>query len=152
MQARGRDRAAGFAESGARSACGRFPWLGGAGPLAWRQILMAMRTSRYALIISLGIGVVLAVMAFVADRNRSRTAISCRCMGVGFMAYLTFIFSMQLPWAFRGDIDHMDCLKSLPVAPLALAVGELAGGVMVLAAIQLVLLVGSARQRAETPP
>ncbi len=38
-------------------------------------------------------------------------------MGIGFMAYLTFIFSMQLPWAFRGDIDHMDFLKSLPVAP-----------------------------------
>ena len=63
-------------------------------------------------------------------------------MGVGFMAYLTFIFAMQLPWAFRGDIDHMDSLKTLPVAPLALAVGELAGGVVLLAAIQLVLLVG----------
>ena len=58
------------------------------------------------------------------------------------MAYLTFIFSMQLPWAFRGDIVHMDCLKSLPVAPLAIALGELAGGVMLLAAIQLVLLIG----------
>ena len=32
---------------------GRFPWLGGAGPLAWRQVLIAVRTSRYALIISL---------------------------------------------------------------------------------------------------
>ena len=29
--------------------------------------------------------------------------------------------STEVPWAFRGDIDHMDCLKSLPVAPLALA-------------------------------
>ena len=61
-------------------------------------------------------------------------------MGLGFIAYLTFIFAMQLPWAFRGDIDHMDSLKTLPVAPLALAAGELAGGVLVLAAIQLVVL------------
>ena len=42
-------------------------------------------------------------------------------MGVSLMAYLTLIFSMQVPWGFRGDIVHMDCLKSLPIAPLALA-------------------------------
>ena len=57
---------------------------------------------------------------------------------------------MQLPWAFRGDIDHIDSLKTLPVAPLALATGELAGGVMVLAAIQLVLLGRPARHGGES--
>ena len=36
----------------------------------------------------------------------------------------------------------MDCLKSLPVAPLAVALGELAGGVILLSGIQLVLLIG----------
>ena len=120
---------------------GRFPWLGGAGPLAWRQVLIAMRTSRYALIISLLIGIVIAVMAFVAVRNQPGGDF-VSSVGVGFIAYLTFLFSMQLPWAFRGDIVHMDVLKSLPVAPLAVAAGELAGGVMLLAGIQLVLLIG----------
>jgi hypothetical protein len=120
---------------------GRFPWLGGAGPLAWRQVLIAMRTSRYALIISVGIGVMIAIMAFVAGRSRPGGDF-VPIMGVGFTAYLTFIFSMQLPWAFRGDIVHMDVLKSLPVAPLAVAAGELAGGVVLLAAIQLVMLIG----------
>ena len=67
-------------------------------------------------------------------------AIVIPAMGIGFIAYLTFLFAMQLPWAFRGDIDHMDSLKTLPVAPLALATGELAGGVLVLAAIQFVVL------------
>jgi hypothetical protein len=100
-----------------------------------------MRTSRFALIISAGIAVTIAVVALVADRNRTG-ADFVSGMGVGFMAYLTFIFSMQLPWAFRGDIVHMDCLKSLPVAPLALVIGELAGGVLLLSAIQLVLLIG----------
>ncbi len=56
---------------------------------------------------------------------------------VGAMAYLTFLFSFQLPWAFRGDVDHMDVLKTLPVRPLALASGELAGGIAVLSAVQL---------------
>ena len=49
------------------------------------------------------------------------SAVLIPSMGVGFIGYLTFIFAMQLPWAFRGDIDHMDSLKTLPVAPLALA-------------------------------
>ena len=86
-------------------------------------------------------------MAFVGDREIAGGPDFVSIMGVGFMAYLTFLFSMQLPWAFRGDIDHMDFLKTLPVAPLALAVGELAGGVVLLAAIQLVLLIGSAGRR-----
>ncbi len=29
------------------------PWLAGAGPIAWRQLLLAMRTSRHMLIITL---------------------------------------------------------------------------------------------------
>jgi hypothetical protein len=128
-------------EKAARTRLPRFPWLGGAGPLAWRQTLIAMRTSRFALIISLGIAATLAVLGLVADRNRTGPDFVSG-MGVGFTAYLTFIFSMQLPWAFRGDIVHMDCLKSLPVASLALATGELAGGVMLLSAVQLVLLIG----------
>jgi Putative ABC exporter len=119
----------------------RLPWLGGAGPLAWRQLLVAMRTSRLILFISLGTAVMLLVMAvFIMPSENQGPAIVIPTMGVGFIAYLTFIFAMQLPWAFRGDIDHIDSLKTLPVAPLALAAGELAGGVMVLAAIQLVVL------------
>jgi hypothetical protein len=119
----------------------RFPWLGGAGPLAWRQVLMAVRTSRYALIVSIGIGITIGVMAFFSQRNPAGPDL-VTFMGIGFLAYLTFIFSMQLPWAFRGDIVHMDCLKSLPIAPLAVALGELTGGVMLLTMIQLVLLIG----------
>jgi Putative ABC exporter len=119
----------------------RLPWLGGVGPLAWRQLLIAMRTSKYALIISFGIGVAIAIMAFVSPRNPAGPDF-VSIIGATLLAYVTIIFSMQLPWAFRGDIVHMDLLKSLPIAPLALSLGELAGGVGLLAAIQLVLLIG----------
>ena len=110
------------------------------GPLAWRQILIAVRTPRYALIVSLGIAVVLGVLAFVVDRKSNGPAL-VSSMSVGFMGYMTFIIAMQLPWAFRGDIVHMDCLKSLPVSPLSVAIGELTGGVTLLSAIQFVPLV-----------
>jgi len=117
----------------------RLPWLGGAGPLAWRQLLLAMRTSRYVIVFSLGTGVVLLVLAVALGRAGPGADMVPR-MGIAFLAYLTFLFTMQVPWAFRGDIDHIDFLKTLPIAPVALATGELAGGVVVLVAIQLVLL------------
>jgi hypothetical protein len=124
-----------------RIALPRLPWTGGIGPLAWRQLLLALRTSRYALVLALTIGVALLVVALFAERNAQRPNL-VPSFGIGLLVYLTFIFAMQLPWGFRGDIDHMDCLKSLPVRPFALVTGELAGGVAVLAAIQLVLLAG----------
>jgi hypothetical protein len=60
-------------------------------------------------------------------------------MGIGMVFYLTFIFTMQLPWAFRGDIDHIDFLKTLPLPAGVVAAGELAGGVLLLTAIQVIL-------------
>jgi ABC-2 type transport system permease protein len=116
------------------------PWLRGVGPLAWRQLLLAMRTSRLLIIFFLAIGVALLVMALLLPRGSPGSAFVIPTVGFSFIAYLTFFFAMQLPWAFRGDIEHMDSLKTLPITPLALAAGELAGGVVVLAVIQLVVL------------
>jgi hypothetical protein len=127
-------------KNAARLRVPKLPWLGGAGPLAWRQLLVAMRTSRLMIFVSLGLGCVLLVMALFMPGGSEKSAIFIPTMGLGFIGYITFLFTMQLPWAFRGDIDHMDSLKTLPVAPLALAAGELAGGVLVLAAIQFVVL------------
>jgi Putative ABC exporter len=118
----------------------RLPWLGGAGPLAWRQILTAVRTSQYAIIMSLFVGVGLFIIASSVPKSGPGAELVTPSFGIGILVYLSFIFAMQLPWAFRGDIDHMDCLKSLPVSPLALVTGELAGGVALLWTIQLVLL------------
>jgi hypothetical protein len=128
-------------KSAARIRLPMLPWLGGAGPLAWRQTLLALRTSWYAILTSAGIGVVLLVFASFTPRNPNMPNV-VPLMGIGFLVYLAFIFALQLPWAFRGDIDHMDSLKSLPVRPFALATGELAGGVAVLAVIQLTMLAG----------
>jgi hypothetical protein len=119
----------------------RLPWLSGAGPVAWRQLLMAMRTSRTLVLIFWGLGAAYLIAGLflpldIESKGRFAT------FGVGAVAYMTFIFTMQLPWAFRGDIDHMAMLKTLPVAPLSLAAGELAGTVIVLATIQLTLLAG----------
>jgi hypothetical protein len=118
-----------------------FPWLGGGGPLAWRQILLVTRLSRYVLLLFLVLGAVLLTLAFALG-SEGPAAEAVPVMGIALLAYMTLMVTMQLPWAFRGDLDHIDFLKTLPVAPLALATGELAGGVLLLALIQLIILAG----------
>jgi hypothetical protein len=127
-------------KSAAKLRLASLPWIGGVGPLAWRQLLQAMRTSRVVIVVSLCTGIVLLILAFSLPRGQEGSEAIVPAIGLGSMFYLTILFSMQLPWAFRGDIDHMDVLKALPVAPLALATGEVAGGVVILAAVQLVVL------------
>ncbi len=119
----------------------RLPWLGGAGPLAWRTMLIAMRTSRVVIIAFLGLGAVFLILALVVPSDREGAKM-LPTLGVGMLAYMTFIFTMSLPWAFRSDIDHIDFFKSLPVRPIAVAAGELAGAVVLLATTQLLVLIG----------
>ena len=35
-------------------------------------------------------------------------------------------------WGFRGDVDHIDFLKTLPIHPMMLTIGELAGATLLL--------------------
>jgi hypothetical protein len=116
------------------------PRLGGAGPIAWRQLVLAIRTSRHFLIVVLFLAAFcLAFGQFVpAGPDGPRAAVG-PMMGIGMTLYMTMIFAVQLPWAFRGDVDRIDVLKSLPVHPLVLAIGELAGGVVLLTLIQVLL-------------
>ncbi len=118
----------------------RFPWLAGAGPIAWRQILVAIRTSRHVFIVYLGFTIVFLVGTMWIPTGPDESKGSwIAWMGVGMTAYLSFLFSMQSPWGFRGDVDHIDFLKTLPIHPMILTIGELAGGTLLLTAIHLIM-------------
>ena len=121
----------------------RFPWMAGAGPLAWQQITKISRSSRSLALLScvmtlLGVGLTLMI-----DMKEPGN-IGAPLAGIGSMAYMTFFISMQAPLAFRGELDMMDWLKSLPLGSRSIAVGELSGGVLVLTAIQLFFFGGIA--------
>ncbi len=102
----------------------QLPWLGGAGPLAWRQVIQARRGGRGALVAA-----VIMVVAFgapVAFGSRGSNALPAFLphMVIGIAAYVTFLFSAHAPLGFRGDYDRMDLLKSLPIRPMAMACGQ----------------------------
>jgi ABC-2 type transport system permease protein len=142
-----RARVGGGVAMPASARAGRFrlplpPRLAGAGPIAWRQILLAIRTSRHFLIIILILGgFVVAGELFVPTGPNGPGAVAVPVMGVAMTMYLTLLFTIQLPWAFRGDVDHIDFLKTLPIHPMILTVGELAGGALLLTLAQLFLFV-----------
>ena len=102
--------------------------------------MLAMRTSRQVILTSVILFAFFAAWT-VASVAWPAGAGPMSFAAVDMLAYLTLLFSFQLPWSFRGDIDHMDFLKTLPVRPLALAAGELAGGIAVLSAMQLLAVV-----------
>jgi hypothetical protein len=122
----------------ARLRVSQLPWLGGAGPIAWRQLLLINRTSRSALVSALMLSAMMVGMTVYASWQSASPVYPFRAT-FGIIGYVTMIF-VVFPWSFRGDIDHLDILKTLPVQPMALAVGELGGGVLMLTAVQLAIL------------
>jgi len=115
-----------------------FPWLGGTGPIAWRQIVLTLRRSRIQIIVS----VLLATIFFVTIRPGEAAAegIPVTLALLSGLLYLTFLLTMQAPWGFRGDLDHLEGFKTLPIRPISLVIGELSGGVILLTLIQVVIL------------
>ena len=100
------------------------PWLGGVGPLAWRQAIQAFRGSRGAIVLAVIMVVAFgAPLASGAARQNGLPGLLPHVV-VGMAAYVTFIFSAQAPLGFRGDYEYIVFLKSLPIRPLAIACGQ----------------------------
>lgn len=117
----------------------RLPWLAGAGPVAARQIILTARLSRGVVTLIVLGGLILLGWTWFRPGG-AVGGIPAPRFGLGVLAYIMCIFQLALPVAFRGDLDHLDVLKSLPIRPAAVAAGELAGCAAVFAAIQLVAM------------
>jgi hypothetical protein len=140
-----RVRSGGIAAHWSPAAKARFslpdwPWWGGAGPVAWRQMLTALRSlkSVMLILISLGLMTLWPMLLRTAPDDRDHGG------GVGvigiLLAMTMFMLPMILTFDFRGDLDRMDLLKSLPISPTWLAAGQLATPVLAMSLIQLALL------------
>ena len=100
------------------------PWLGGIGPLVWRQMIQVLRGSGRAAV--LAVIMVLAIaspFAFGAGRGNELPTVLPHLI-ILMAAYATFLFSAQAPHGFRGDYERMGLLKSLPIRPLPMAFGQ----------------------------
>lgn len=124
------------------SASRRIPLLprwGGAGPLAWRQATTAARTCRRP--------IVLVHLAAAAGGPALVAAVRYGLSpwaAVGMVLTLCVIFlPRMLLFDFRGDLEHLERLKSLPLRPSAIVLGQLLTPV-VLATTVLIFFFGTA--------
>ncbi len=113
-----------------------FPRLGGAGAMAWRQTLKAVRGAKGLLIVLLilvvGVGPSLWVM-----RDGGGSAHPDLFGGlVAALAWATVFLSGTLRMDFRGDLDVLPMLRQLPISPMALTLGQLAVPIAILTICQ----------------
>lgn len=117
------------------------PWLGGVGPIAWRQMTTAIRSlggvAFFLVIFSAGVLIPLAIVTSGEER-------ATEYVGHGLVTTLLVMSVVMLPsmtpYDFRGDVDRMDVLKTLPIRPWAVVVGQLIAPVILMAVVQLGLL------------
>jgi hypothetical protein len=113
-----------------------FPWLGGIGPIAWRQMTTALR-GLHGLIPFFLIVLGFAAMPVFFQAMKSQAAMPAL---VGQMGFLTIIMTRAAAFDFRGDLDAMDWLKSLPLPPVAIAIGQLVAPVSLLTGVHFLFL------------
>jgi hypothetical protein len=117
------------------------PWWGGVGPLAWRQLITAVRSLR-GLLLFLAIFTVgmLVPLAFGLAGDRPENRLLGQGLAYGLLGMSLLTLPSMITFDFRGDVDRIDVLKSLPVAAWRLVVGQIAVPVLLLTLIQVGLL------------
>lgn len=115
------------------------PWLGGAGPIGWRQAVGILRLTGGVLHLPVLTLAGLLISNWFVNGRWDTMAVPPGLL-VGIVGYTTVLSGAVMPVGFRGDVGHIDFLKSLPIRPLAVAVGEIAGCVAIGSVKQLAVI------------
>jgi len=128
--------------SGVRWRLPALPRWRGAGPIAWRQLVTALRGSRGMVYFMLTILTAMALPAVFLGREEPAVLIG---MATGLLPMLSFFLLPQLlQFDFRGDLERIDVLKTLPFSATAIVAGELIAPIVFATLLELPLAVGVA--------
>jgi hypothetical protein len=119
------------------------PWLFGLGPNLWRQWLLLIRRSQGIVFLLLFIVVGGVAILLASRQGMAKNVYLVPLMIVGGLVYQSLLTAIQMPAGFRGDLDRMDWLKSLPIRPAAIVWGEVGGAVLLLSLLQALTLVAA---------
>jgi hypothetical protein len=126
----------------------QFPWLGGAGPIAWRQLMTAFRGAR-------GLAIVLGIFCLYAGVPLAafKTPVEAAAATPAVLAFVSiFLIPQMVRFDFRGDLDRMETIKTLPVRTTAIVIGELMTPIAIATAVQLLVLCGVGTFQRALPP
>jgi hypothetical protein len=115
------------------------PWWGGLGPIAWRQLLSAIRSVKGLLLYLCFFGALLLWPFLFEKASRGITDLLGE-MTPAIVIMATLFISSIIAFDFRADIDRMDVLKSMPIAPYGLSFGQLVTPVILATIFQLFLV------------
>ncbi|QOV92265.1 putative ABC exporter domain-containing protein [Humisphaera borealis] len=115
-----------------------YPRWGGAGAIAWRQTTHAFRASRSLLVVLLVIAV--AIGPFLIASSRANDPNSVLIPVFAAMAWISVILTSVLRFDFRADLDTIETLKTLPLSPSAISLGQVLTPTVLLTIIQWVVL------------
>lgn len=101
---------------------GVVPWWGGVGPIAWRQSLGAWKY-RSSLAVALALPAALALLPVMIFENGRQAFVQ---VTAALVFYSFLLLPTALKFDFRRDIQRMLVLKTLPIRPTALALGQIA--------------------------
>ncbi len=118
----------------------RLPWLFGMGPNLWRQWLLLIRRSQGVVFLVMLIVVGALAVVLASRQQMVKNVYLVPLLILGGLVYQSLLIAIQLPAAFRGDLDRMDWLKSLPLRPAAIVWGEISGVVLLLSVLQALTL------------
>ena len=100
------------------------PWLGGAGPIAWRQA--APRGGVRGILLTLAIVAVSAGMPMIVNRHAPGDRNFAGVPLISVLGVLSiFLVPQMIRFDFRGEMDRIETLKALPIAPHAIVIGEM---------------------------
>ncbi|MCC9654968.1 putative ABC exporter domain-containing protein [Rhodopirellula halodulae] len=108
------------------------PWLGGAGPVAWQQLVFVLRRHR-SLIVGLWILGFLTAIGFIAFQLFRPNVIHLQFREWSMVAmmiaacYLSFLMTISQPLGLAASPRTLTWFRTLPVHPFAITVGMLAG-------------------------
>lgn len=119
----------------ARSWLPMFPWWGGIGPVAWRQLCTVPR-SRSTLVIVLMLLplVALPVLSGRPDDSDARLGLALS-LGIQ-VGVMTLFLTPLITFDFRGDLDRVEVLKTWPIGPVPLVIGQLLTPVLLVCLVQ----------------
>lgn len=120
----------------ARWALPMFPYLGGVGPIFWRQLTGALRGLTRLLSVVGIFCVLITGLLFSVDDDGLGLVQTLPFAGV----YLALFMPTLVPFDFRGDIDRIGGLKTLPIPGWRIALGQVLTPTLLLTVFQGLLL------------
>ncbi|MEO9592061.1 putative ABC exporter domain-containing protein [Rhodopirellula bahusiensis] len=126
-----------------------FPWFGGAGPVAWHQVTFTIRRNGtlviglWAIAVATGLGLMI-FQIFRPGAIHPNFREWSMPIAMAASTYLGFLLTMSQPVGLAMTPKRLSWFRMLPVHPLAIVLGMLAGHLVLLLSIRIAFAVVAA--------